>query len=106
MTNLADNLKNNPTVADIFASLVAVADECGLGHDGASRYSSQGGSRYLHIGRKINEDGDWNDQLTIRVANHGANGSRGPRDLHLTTVQDPAELQANIELTISRIRAL
>lgn len=100
---LRANMAANPTVADIWAMLVAEADRLGLGHNGGSRYISQGGSRYFSCGLQRGEF--WSDDVKIRVSNHGG-GFRNERDLHLTTLQDPAELQANIDTALERMRAL
>lgn len=102
---LAENIKNNPSVGDIFQELVREANRLGLGHDGDSSYASQGGSRYLHVGKK-NRDGLWNDDMVIRVANHGGRTPAGPAGNTLTTTQDPAELKSNIEAAKNRMRKI
>lgn len=104
---LAANIAANPSTNEIWSQVVAEANRLGLGNNGDSKYTSQGGSRYLKVGKIRGGDRDnWNYDFTIRVGNHGGNCSCGPNEIALTTTQSPAELQANLATAFARMAAL
>lgn len=101
--SLRKNQASNPSVGDLVSRLENEARSLGLKF---STQTAETGSRYFSAGVPLNEHGDWNDQVKIRVSNHGGRGSGSLRDIQLTTLQSPEELQSNIEKAVARLREI
>lgn len=100
-------LKEKYKVADIHKELADYAGSLGLGHDGNNKYSSSGGSRYLNVGVK-GDDGNWNNEHTIRISDHGNKEPNFGNGKLVTTSQEDGEegIKRSIEEAKKAIRKI